>query len=159
ALEIGPAGQRRPRRPAVGAAGKAAELARVWLPGDWGANLEVPDRRATQLLSVDGRCDPRHHSDDHSRTMQHCRERLHRDVLPSLRLQNSPARLENPMSSLRLFRRSDKSDKTMSEYEKIYDAVVSDPRYQHNLDWGDPRPGHPEGTVRAHIVEIERNLE
>jgi len=47
----------------------------------------------------------------------------------------------------------------MSEYEKIYDAVVSDPRYQHNLDWGDPRPGHPEGTVRAHIVEIERNLE
>jgi len=47
----------------------------------------------------------------------------------------------------------------MSEYEKIYDAVVSDPRYQHNLDWGDPRPGHSEGTVRAHIVEIERNLE
>jgi len=47
----------------------------------------------------------------------------------------------------------------MSEYEKVYDAIVSDPRYQRNLDWGEPRPGHPEGTVRAHIAEIERNLE
>jgi hypothetical protein len=27
------------------------------------------------------------------------------------------------------------------------------------LDWGKARPGHPEGTVRAHIAEIEPNLE
>jgi hypothetical protein len=57
------------------------------------------------------------------------------------------------------FQRSDKVTRQMTEYEKIFDAIVSDPRHQHNLDWGEPRPGHPEGTVRAHIAEIERNLE
>ena len=47
----------------------------------------------------------------------------------------------------------------MSEYRAIFEAVVADPRYQANLDWGEARPGHPEGTVRAHIAEIEPNLE
>src|SRR5215470_4893577 len=47
----------------------------------------------------------------------------------------------------------------MSNYEKVYNAIVSDPRYQRNLDWGEARPGHPEGTVRAHIAEIEANLD
>lgn len=37
--------------------------------------------------------------------------------------------------------------------------MVEDPRYVANLDWGEPREGHPEGTVRAHIAEIEPNLE
>ena len=41
----------------------------------------------------------------------------------------------------------------------MFDAVVEDPRYVANLDWGESRPGHPEGTVRAHISEIEPNLE
>lgn len=45
------------------------------------------------------------------------------------------------------------------DYRAIYDAVIADPRYQANLDWGEARPGHPEGTVRAHISEIELNLE
>lgn len=45
------------------------------------------------------------------------------------------------------------------EYESIYNTVVRDPRYLINLDWGKPRSGHPEGTVRAHIAEIELNLE
>jgi hypothetical protein len=45
------------------------------------------------------------------------------------------------------------------EYKAAFDAVVHDPRYQRNLDWGRPRSGHPEGTVRAHIEELERNLE
>jgi len=47
----------------------------------------------------------------------------------------------------------------MLDYEKIFDAVTSDIRYRRNLDWGEVRPGHPEGTVRAHIAELERNLE
>jgi hypothetical protein len=47
----------------------------------------------------------------------------------------------------------------MIDYQAAFEAIVSDPRYQGNLDWGQPRPGHPEGTVRAHIAEIERNLE
>jgi hypothetical protein len=45
------------------------------------------------------------------------------------------------------------------DYKSVFDAVVNDPRYQQNLDWGQPRSGHPEGTVRAHIVELESNLE
>ena len=44
-------------------------------------------------------------------------------------------------------------------YREAFDAVVADPRYLANLDWGEARPGHPEGTVRAHIAEIEPNLE
>jgi hypothetical protein len=45
------------------------------------------------------------------------------------------------------------------DYRKAFDAITADPRYLTNLDWGEPRHGHPEGTVRAHIAEIERNLE
>jgi len=45
------------------------------------------------------------------------------------------------------------------DYRKTLDAVVADPRYLANLDWGEARPGHPEGTVRAHIAELETNLE
>jgi hypothetical protein len=47
----------------------------------------------------------------------------------------------------------------MVDYKAALDSVVQAPRYRKNLDWGDPRPGHPEGTVRAHIEEIEKNLE
>jgi hypothetical protein len=47
----------------------------------------------------------------------------------------------------------------MSDYKQILDAITGDSRYQRNLDWGEARPGHPEGTVRAHIAELEGNLE
>jgi hypothetical protein len=47
----------------------------------------------------------------------------------------------------------------MVNYQKAFEAVVTDQRYLANLDWGKPREGHSEGTVRAHIREIERNLE
>jgi hypothetical protein len=47
----------------------------------------------------------------------------------------------------------------MTDYKKIFDAITSDARYQRNLDWGKARPGHPEGTIRAHIAGLERNLE
>jgi hypothetical protein len=45
-----------------------------------------------------------------------------------------------------------------TDYRKVFELIVADPRYQTNLDWGERRSGHPEGTVRAHIAEIERNL-
>ena len=45
------------------------------------------------------------------------------------------------------------------DHRKAFDAVTTDPQYLANLDWGEARPGHPEGTVRAHIAEIEPNLE
>lgn len=47
----------------------------------------------------------------------------------------------------------------MTDYQRAFEAVTADARYQANLDWGQARPGHPEGTVRAHIAEIEPNLE
>ena len=47
----------------------------------------------------------------------------------------------------------------MTAYEAAFSSLVMDPRYQKNLDWGESRPGHPEGAVRAHIEEIERNLQ
>jgi hypothetical protein len=47
----------------------------------------------------------------------------------------------------------------MIDYQKAFQHVLSDPRYLANLDWGEVREGHSEGTVRAHISEIEPNLE
>ena len=47
----------------------------------------------------------------------------------------------------------------MTDYQGMLDRITRDARYQRNLDWGRARPGHPEGTVRAHIAELERNLE
>lgn len=46
----------------------------------------------------------------------------------------------------------------MEDYVSILDTIQRDERYRRNLDWGKPRAGHPEGTVRAHIAELERNL-
>lgn len=46
----------------------------------------------------------------------------------------------------------------MNHFETIFHSVTQDPRYLANLDWGKPRRGHPEGTVRAHIAELEDNL-
>ena len=36
----------------------------------------------------------------------------------------------------------------VTDYAAIFEAITADPRYLANLDWGEPRPGHPEGTVR-----------
>src|SRR5262245_21995061 len=47
----------------------------------------------------------------------------------------------------------------MSSAANLLASIQRDPRYQRNLDWGGPRPGHPEGTVRAHIALVEANIE
>lgn len=47
----------------------------------------------------------------------------------------------------------------MLDYQTLFNQLTADSRYIANLDWGEPRPGHPEGTVRAHIAELERNLD
>ena len=44
------------------------------------------------------------------------------------------------------------------DYRIVFEAITTAPRYLANLDWGEARPGHPEGTVRAHIAEIEPNM-
>ena len=47
----------------------------------------------------------------------------------------------------------------MTNYEDILNSIRSDPAYESNLDWGKPRSGHPEGSIRKHIAELEDNLE
>ena len=39
----------------------------------------------------------------------------------------------------------------------LFQAVTSDECYQRNIQWGEPRPGHPEGKISAHIAELEHN--
>ena len=46
----------------------------------------------------------------------------------------------------------------MTDYVQLFESITHDPRYLANLDWGKARAGHPEGTVRAHIAELETNL-
>ena len=47
----------------------------------------------------------------------------------------------------------------MQKYVELLNQIVADPQYQENLDWGQPREGHPEGSIRAHIEELEGNLD
>ena len=42
---------------------------------------------------------------------------------------------------------------------EILQAVIDDTRYLKNIEYGKPRPGHPEGKVKYHIAELEENLE
>jgi len=41
----------------------------------------------------------------------------------------------------------------------IVEKIFADPRYQKNIEYGEPRSGHPEGKVKYHIAELEENLE
>lgn len=37
-------------------------------------------------------------------------------------------------------------------------AIVQDKRYLENIEWGEPRSGHPEGSIKKHIEELEKIL-
>jgi hypothetical protein len=43
--------------------------------------------------------------------------------------------------------------------KKIIDLIKADPRYKKNIEYGQPRPGHPEGKIKFHIADLETNLE
>ena len=43
--------------------------------------------------------------------------------------------------------------------KSVYHQVVESKRYKENVAYGKPRRGHAEGTVKAHIAELEKNLE
>lgn len=38
-------------------------------------------------------------------------------------------------------------------------SICADPEWQAGAAWGTPRPGHPEGSVAAHISDIFANIE
>lgn len=46
----------------------------------------------------------------------------------------------------------------MTDYAQILRKVQSDSYYKNNLSWGRPRFGHPEGSLKAHIEQLEKNL-
>ena len=33
------------------------------------------------------------------------------------------------------------------KYKKLVGKILADPRYQKNVEYGEPRPGHPEGFL------------
>jgi hypothetical protein len=43
--------------------------------------------------------------------------------------------------------------------EEIIKRIVSDPRYLKNIEYGEPRSGHPEGKIKYHIADLEAKLE
>jgi hypothetical protein len=43
-------------------------------------------------------------------------------------------------------------------FQSIYEKIIADPLYQVNILYGKPRSGHSEGTVKAHIADLEANL-
>jgi hypothetical protein len=43
--------------------------------------------------------------------------------------------------------------------EDIVARVITDPRYGRNIEYGEPRSGHPEGKVKYHFAELEEKLE
>ena len=49
--------------------------------------------------------------------------------------------------------------RTMPDYDAILAAVTADARYRRNVAWGEPRAGHPEGTIAAHVRDLEKNLD
>ncbi len=63
------------------------------------------------------------------------------------------ARVQNP--EMREMKRREESE---VDPVAALEALQADPRYLSNLDWGKPRSGHPEGTIRAHLKELESNL-
>jgi len=46
----------------------------------------------------------------------------------------------------------------ISHYEWVLDQIMKSDRYKKNILYGKPRRGHSEGTVEAHIKELEQNL-
>jgi hypothetical protein len=47
----------------------------------------------------------------------------------------------------------------MTNYKKLIEKIIADPRYQENIEYGEPRSGHPEGRLKYHIAELEGSLE
>jgi len=42
--------------------------------------------------------------------------------------------------------------------ESLLNSIINDPDYLENLAYGKPRKGHPEGSVGAHVAQLEENI-
>jgi hypothetical protein len=43
--------------------------------------------------------------------------------------------------------------------KETLEKILADPHYQRNIEYGEPRSGHPEGKIKFHILDLEKNLE
>ena len=43
--------------------------------------------------------------------------------------------------------------------KEIIQQILNDPEYSKNIEFGEPRAGHPEGKIKFHIADLEDNLE
>lgn len=43
--------------------------------------------------------------------------------------------------------------------KEIIERIMADPLYRKNIEYGRQRPGHPEGRIKQHITDLEKNLE
>lgn len=46
----------------------------------------------------------------------------------------------------------------MTNWADIFRGITMDQRYLAGVKWGSPRPGHREGSIAAHIDELEANI-
>ncbi len=47
----------------------------------------------------------------------------------------------------------------MIDMKDIVTRVIADARYLKNIEYGEPRSGHPEGKVKYHLADLDANLE
>jgi hypothetical protein len=68
--------------------------------------------------------------------------------------------LERPQPNKNKALLRSKSPKLLpANLQNVLEDIKKDPRYQKCIAWGKKRAGHDEGTIAAHIQELERNLE
>ena len=48
---------------------------------------------------------------------------------------------------------------TLTPETELERRIVGDPAWVEGATWGDPRPGHPEGAIRAHVDEVLANVD
>jgi hypothetical protein len=48
---------------------------------------------------------------------------------------------------------------TIAPETELEERIVRDPAWVEGAAWGRPRPGHPEGSVAAHIIEVLANVD
>lgn len=47
----------------------------------------------------------------------------------------------------------------MNQWAEVFTKILKHPRYLSGIEYGNPRRGHAEGSVKNHILQLETNLE
>jgi hypothetical protein len=52
-----------------------------------------------------------------------------------------------------------KKDQQFGTETELEKRICADPDWQAGAEWGEPRPGHPEGAVKHHIADVLANVD